>query len=65
MNPPKMGPYLTEGHTPGPAAVEAVRGHKIFDAGDIKDRPIECEIAPFPAIMGWGGWSWSDARRTD
>ena len=54
MNLPKKGPYLTEGLDPGPAAVEAVRRHNIFDAGDIKDRPIDCEIAPLPAIMGWG-----------
>src|ERR1700752_3341172 len=55
MNLPKMGPYLAEGLDPGPAAAEAVRRHSIFDAGDIKDRPIECEIAPLPAILGWGG----------
>lgn len=54
MNPPYMGPYLTEGLEAGPAVVAALqRKNGIFDSESLRDNPFDCSIPAVQAVQGW------------
>lgn len=54
MNLPHKGPYLTEGLSPAPAAVNALESkYRIFDSEGLSAHPLTCTAPRLSAVPGW------------
>jgi hypothetical protein len=53
-NLPNMGPYLSEGLSPGEAQIEALqKKYGIYSSYDLSKHPYECVIPPIKPVPGW------------